>query len=54
VAVDGALGYLRRLRDLLQRRRGVAAVAELRLLQWRGDPVARLILPATKADPSTG
>ena len=23
----------------------------LRLLQWRGDPVARLMLPATKADP---
>jgi cytochrome P450 len=25
--------------------------AVLRLLQWRGDPVARLMLPATKADP---
>jgi cytochrome P450 len=25
--------------------------AALRLLQWRGDPVARLMLPATKADP---
>jgi hypothetical protein len=25
--------------------------AALRLLQWRGDPVARLLLPATKADP---
>jgi cytochrome P450 len=25
--------------------------AALRLLQWRGDPVARMMLPATKADP---
>jgi hypothetical protein len=25
--------------------------AVLRLLQWRGDPVARLLLPGTKADP---
>ena len=25
--------------------------AALRLCQWRGDPVARLMLPATKADP---
>jgi hypothetical protein len=25
--------------------------AVLRLLQWRGDPVARLMLPAAKADP---
>lgn len=25
--------------------------AALRVLQWRGDPVARLVLPATKADP---
>ena len=23
----------------------------VRLYQWRGDPVARLMLPATKADP---
>ena len=23
----------------------------LRVCQWRGDPVARLMLPATKADP---
>jgi cytochrome P450 len=25
--------------------------AALRVLQWRGDPVARMLLPATKADP---
>jgi hypothetical protein len=29
----------------------VVEPAALRLLQWRGDPVARLMLPATKADP---
>ncbi|HEY1571170.1 MAG TPA: cytochrome P450 [Pseudonocardiaceae bacterium] len=29
----------------------VVEPAVLRLLQWRGDPVARLLLPATKADP---
>jgi hypothetical protein len=29
----------------------VVEPAVLRLLQWRGDPVARLMLPATKADP---
>jgi len=29
----------------------VVEPAALRLLQWRGDPVARLLLPATKADP---
>jgi cytochrome P450 len=30
---------------------GVVEPAVLRLCQWRGDPVARLMLPATKADP---
>jgi cytochrome P450 len=29
----------------------VVEPAALRLLQWRGDPVARLMLPAAKADP---
>ena len=29
----------------------VVEPAVLRLCQWRGDPVARLMLPATKADP---
>jgi len=29
----------------------VVEPAMLRLCQWRGDPVARLMLPATKADP---
>ncbi len=29
----------------------VVEPAVLRLLQWRGDPVARMMLPATKADP---
>jgi hypothetical protein len=29
----------------------VVEPAMLRLLQWRGDPVARMLLPATKADP---
>ena len=29
----------------------VVEPAALRLLQWRGDPIARLMLPATKADP---
>jgi cytochrome P450 len=29
----------------------VVEPAMLRVLQWRGDPVARLMLPATKADP---
>ncbi len=29
----------------------VVEPAVLRLFQWRGDPVARLLLPATKADP---
>jgi len=29
----------------------VVEPAALRLCQWRGDPVARLMLPATKADP---
>ena len=29
----------------------VVEPAALRLLQWRGDPVARMMLPATKADP---
>jgi cytochrome P450 len=29
----------------------VVEPAVLRLFQWRGDPVARLMLPATKADP---
>ena len=29
----------------------VVEPAVLRLCQWRGDPVARLLLPATKADP---
>jgi len=29
----------------------VVEPAALRLCQWRGDPVARLLLPATKADP---
>ena len=29
----------------------VVEPAALRLLQWRGDPVARLLLPAAKADP---
>jgi cytochrome P450 len=29
----------------------VIGPAALRLLQWRGDPVARMMLPATKADP---
>jgi cytochrome P450 len=29
----------------------VVEPAALRLLQWRGDPVARLMLPATNADP---
>jgi cytochrome P450 len=29
----------------------VVEPAALRLLQWRGDPVARLLHPATKADP---
>jgi cytochrome P450 len=29
----------------------VVEPAALRLLQWRGDPVARMLLPATKADP---
>jgi cytochrome P450 len=29
----------------------VVEPAALRLLQWRGDPIARLLLPATKADP---
>src|ERR1700744_6021791 len=29
----------------------VGEPAVLRVLQWRGDPVARLMLPATKADP---
>jgi cytochrome P450 len=37
-----------------RRPRGESRVVEpavLRLCQWRGDPVARLMLPATKADP---
>ncbi|MDA8323724.1 MAG: cytochrome P450, partial [Actinomycetota bacterium] len=29
----------------------VVEPAVLRLCQWRGDPVARLMLPAVKADP---
>ena len=29
----------------------VVEPAALRLFQWRGDPVARMLLPATKADP---
>src|ERR1700733_16213641 len=29
----------------------VVEPAVLRVCQWRGDPVARLMLPATKADP---
>src|ERR1700728_4108815 len=29
----------------------VVEPAVLRVCQWRGDPVARLLLPATKADP---
>src|SRR3984957_768142 len=29
----------------------VVEPAALRLCQWRGDPVARMMLPATKADP---
>ena len=29
----------------------VVEPAVLRLLQWRGDPVARLMLPATRTDP---
>src|SRR5215475_15483717 len=29
----------------------VVEPAVLRLFQWRGDPVARMMLPATKADP---
>jgi hypothetical protein len=29
----------------------LAEPAVLRVLQWRGDPVARLLLPATRADP---
>ncbi len=36
------------------REQAVSRIVEpvaLRLLQWRGDPVARLMLPATKADP---
>ena len=36
------------------RKQAVSRVVEpvaLRLLQWRGDPVARMLLPATKADP---
>lgn len=37
------------LRDRVKRR--LVEPAALRLLQWRGDPVARLMLPATKADP---
>ena len=32
-------------------RNHVVEPAVLRLFQWRGDPVARLMLPATKADP---
>ena len=32
-------------------KRRVVEPTALRLLQWRGDPVARLMLPATKADP---
>src|ERR1700733_14789870 len=32
-------------------KRRLVEPAALRLLQWRGDPVARLMLPATKADP---
>ena len=29
----------------------VVEPAVLRLLQWRGDPVARMMLPTTKAEP---
>ena len=34
-----------------QVRRGVVEPAALRFYQWRGDPVARLMRPETKADP---
>jgi cytochrome P450 len=45
VTENGGMGLKKRFMS------HVAEPAALRVLQWRGDPVARLMLPATRADP---